>query len=108
MGDQTSKEAAAILEMSEERKRLLFWIARFPEEIFDSANAMEPHRVTNYLQSFAKAFTSFYLAKDNRLKDASKEVRLGLARICLAAKNVLAEGLKLIGVSAPERMEKEN
>ncbi|WP_061232842.1 arginine--tRNA ligase [Leptospira noguchii] len=108
VGNETSKEAAAILEMSEERKRLLFWIAKFPEEIFDSANVMEPHRVTNYLQNFAKTFTSFYLAKDNRLKDASPEVRLGLARICLAAKNVLAEGLRLIGVSAPERMEKEN
>ncbi|EMO74814.1 arginine--tRNA ligase-like protein [Leptospira kirschneri str. 200801925] len=108
VGNETSKEAAAILEMSEERKRLLFWIAKFPEEIFDSANVMEPHRITNYLQNFAKAFTSFYLAKDNRLKDAPEEIRLGLARICLAAKNVLAEGLKLIGVSAPERMEKEN
>ncbi|EMY76293.1 arginine--tRNA ligase [Leptospira weilii serovar Ranarum str. ICFT] len=108
VGNETSKEAAAILEMSEERKRLLFWIARFPEEIFDSANAMEPHRVTNYLQSFAKAFTGFYLGKNNKLKDASPEVRLGLARICLATKNVLAEGLGLIGVSAPERMEKES
>ncbi|EMJ93249.1 arginine--tRNA ligase [Leptospira alstonii] len=108
VGNQTSKEAAATLEMSEERKRLLFWIARFPEEIFDSANAMEPHRVTNYLQSFAKAFTGFYLGKNNKLKDATPDVRLGLARICLATRNVLAEGLGLIGVSAPERMEKES
>lgn len=105
---ESSAEAAKSLEMSEERKRLLFWIARFPEEIFDSANSMEPHRVTNYLQSFAKAFTGFYLGKTNRLKDATPEVRLGLARICLAAKSVLAEGLGLIGVSAPEKMEKES
>ncbi|TGM96629.1 arginine--tRNA ligase [Leptospira yasudae] len=108
VGNETSKEEAALLEMSDERKRLLFWIARFPEEIFDAANAMEPHRVTNYLQSFAKTFTSFYLGKNNRLKDASPSVRLGLARICLAAKNVLSEGLALIGVSAPERMDKES
>ncbi|TGK24573.1 arginine--tRNA ligase [Leptospira yasudae] len=108
VGNETSKEDAALLEMSDERKRLLFWIARFPEEIFDAANAMEPHRVTNYLQSFAKTFTSFYLGKNNRLKDASPSVRLGLARICLAAKNVLSEGLALIGVSAPERMDKES
>ncbi|TGK21372.1 arginine--tRNA ligase [Leptospira kmetyi] len=108
VGNETSSEAATTLEMSDERKRLLFWIARFPEEIFDAANAMEPHRVTNYLQSFAKTFTGFYLGKNNRLKDATPEVRLGLARICLAAKNVLSEGLSLIGVSAPERMDKEN
>ncbi|RHX78214.1 arginine--tRNA ligase [Leptospira yasudae] len=108
VGNETSKEDAALLEMSDERKRLLFWIARFPEEIFDAANAMEPHRVTNYLQSFAKTFTSFYLGKNNRLKEASPSVRLGLARICLAAKNVLSEGLALIGVSAPERMDKES
>ncbi|XDD51578.1 arginine--tRNA ligase [Leptospira sp. WS92.C1] len=108
VGKETSAESAAGLEMTEERKRLLFWIARFPEEIFDSANAMEPHRVTNYLQSFAKTFTSFYLGKNNRLKDATPEVRLGLARICLAARNVLSQGLSLIGVSAPERMDKES
>ncbi|AVQ12225.1 Arginine--tRNA ligase [Leptospira santarosai] len=108
VGTESSVEAARSLEMSEERKRLLFWIARFPEEIFDSANSMEPHRVTNYLQNFAKAFTSFYLGKNNKLKDASPEVRLGLARICLAARSVLSEGLGLIGVSAPEKMEKES
>ncbi|TGK14511.1 arginine--tRNA ligase [Leptospira stimsonii] len=108
VGDETSAEEASKLEMSEERKRLLFWIARYPEEILDSANAMEPHRVTNYLQSFAKAFTSFYLGKNNRLKDATPEVRLGLARICLASRNVLFQGLSLIGVSAPERMDKES
>ncbi|RHX86367.1 arginine--tRNA ligase [Leptospira stimsonii] len=108
VGDETSGEEASKLEMSEERKRLLFWIARYPEEILDSANAMEPHRVTNYLQSFAKAFTSFYLGKNNRLKDATPEVRLGLARICLASRNVLFQGLSLIGVSAPERMDKES
>ncbi|MBM9502014.1 arginine--tRNA ligase [Leptospira sp. 201903071] len=108
VGNETSAEEAMKLEMSEERKRLLFWIARYPEEILDSANAMEPHRVTNYLQSFAKAFTSFYLGKNNRLKDATPEVRLGLARICLASKNILFQGLSLIGVSAPERMDKES
>ncbi|PJZ55299.1 arginine--tRNA ligase [Leptospira adleri] len=108
VGNETSADEAAKLEMSEERKKLLFWIARFPEEILDSANAMEPHRVTNYLQSFAKAFTGFYLGKNNRLKDATPEVRLGLARICLASKNILFQGLTLIGVSAPERMDKES
>ncbi|RHX90819.1 arginine--tRNA ligase [Leptospira stimsonii] len=108
VGNETSAEEASKLEMSEERKRLLFWIARYPEEILDSANAMEPHRVTNYLQSFAKAFTSFYLGKNNRLKEATPEVRLGLARICLASRNVLFQGLSLIGVSAPERMDKES
>ncbi|MBM9577249.1 arginine--tRNA ligase [Leptospira sp. 201903070] len=108
VGNETSSEEASKLEMWEERKRLLFWIARFPEEILDSANAMEPHRVTNYLQSFAKAFTSFYLGKNNRLKDASPEVRLGLARICLASREILFQGLSLIGVSAPERMDKES
>ncbi|TGM56558.1 arginine--tRNA ligase [Leptospira adleri] len=108
VGNETSADEAAKLEMSDDRKKLLFWIARFPEEILDSANAMEPHRVTNYLQSFAKAFTGFYLGKNNRLKDATPEVRLGLARICLASKNILFQGLTLIGVSAPERMDKES
>lgn len=107
VGNNSDANALKNLEMTEERKRLLFWISRFPEEVLDAAATLEPHRIANYLQNLARAFTQFYIAKNNRLKDADESTRLGLARICQAVRVVLAEGLALLGVSAPERLEKE-
>lgn len=107
VGTDSDLKALEDLEMTEERKRLLFWISRFPEEVLDSALTLEPHRITNYLQNLARAFTQFYIAKNNRLKDAEEKTRLGLARICKATQATLALGLGLLGVSAPERLEKE-
>lgn len=108
VGTHSDAKALENLEMTEERKRLLFWISRFPEEVLDAAATLEPHRIANYLQNLARAFTQFYIAKNNRLKDSDESTRLGLARICQAVRIVLAEGLALLGVSAPERLEKEN
>ncbi|PJZ70222.1 arginine--tRNA ligase [Leptospira perolatii] len=106
VGDQSSASALEKLELTEERKRLLFWLARFPEEVLDAANSLEAHRLTNYLQNLARSFTQFYIAKNNRLKDSDTETRLALARICQSVKEVLFLGLQLLGVTAPERMEK--
>lgn len=92
------------LSMTTERQRLLFWIARFSEEILDSAKNKEPHRLANYLQNLSKAFTKFYLSKDNRIKDTEVSVQSGLATICELVKIVLSQGLNILGISAPEKM----
>ncbi|MCB1141031.1 MAG: arginine--tRNA ligase [Leptospiraceae bacterium] len=96
------------LESREERDRLLFWICRFPEEVLDSAIQMEPHRLTNYLQNLAKVFSKFYIGKENRIKDSDKETRLGLTYICYATALCLKMGLNLLGVHAPDILEKSN
>lgn len=93
--------------ISEERARLLFWICRFQEEVFDTATSFEPHRLTNYLQSLSKAFTKFYSHKDNRIKDKSGEERRSLLTLILGAKLALETGLQLLGISAPNQMSKE-
>lgn len=92
---------------SEDRGRLLFWIARFPEEVFDAASSLEPHRITNYLQSLSKAFTRFYGNKENRIKDKSGLEKEMLLLLIAAAKIALSKGLSLLGISAPEKMSKE-
>ncbi|MEM7181413.1 MAG: arginine--tRNA ligase [Spirochaetota bacterium] len=104
---EVSLDAVRHLEVSEERERLAFWIARFPEEVLDAAKHMEPHRFINYLHGFSKAFTKFYMAKNNRMKSQAGDVRKGLAYLAEASRVVLQEGLLLLGISAPERLEKE-
>lgn len=92
----------------EERTRLLFWVARLQEEVFDTATSFEPHRLTNYLQSLSKSFTKFYSQKDNRIKDKTGNERDTLLALVLYTKFALESGLKLLGISAPEKMSKED
>ncbi|EMY61450.1 arginine--tRNA ligase [Leptospira terpstrae] len=91
----------------EERTRLLFWVARLQEEVYDTASSFEPHRLTNYLQSLSKSFTKFYSQKDNRIKDKVGNERDTLLILVLYTKLALESGLKLLGISAPEKMSKE-
>jgi arginyl-tRNA synthetase len=92
-------------EWNEERLRLAFWISRFSEEVYDAGINQEPHRITTYLFQLARVFTKFYLGKGNRLKDSSPDLRLQLAYLCKLTQICLKQGLLLLGISAPERME---
>ncbi len=90
-----------------ERSSLLFWVSRFSEEVYDAAVSREPHRIANYLQSLCKSFTKFYSAKENRLKASEINTRLQLAYICKVTQIAIQKGLELLGISAPERMDRE-
>ena len=74
----------------------------FEEVILEAAERRAPQRVARYVEELASAFSGFYrdcqvLSEDERLTHA----RLAL---CVATKTVIADGLHLLGVSAPERM----
>jgi len=73
-----------------------------PGAIARAAEAMEPHRVANYLRDVATAFSQFY--RDCQIVGTEAELasaRLALAR---AARITLRNGLTVLGISAPERM----
>jgi arginyl-tRNA synthetase len=81
-------------------KRLL----EFPEVVEEAAQRRAPHRVTAYVTEVAQAFSAFY--RDCKVLGAAEEggdeqVRLAL---CEATRRVLAGGLDLLGVEAPEEM----
>lgn len=108
VGEGYAPSFADSFDWTEERARLLFWIARYPEEVYDAATHGEPHRIANYLQFLAKAFTKFYGARDNRLKSSDETTRLQLALLCRLTQAVLKNGLQVLGISAPDRMQKED
>ena len=74
----------------------------FPETVELCAISFEPHRLTTYLHDVATAFHKFY--HEHRV--VIPEIELAKARLtlCLAAKTVLANGCKILGISAPDRM----
>lgn len=89
---------------SEGDRALVRQLATFPEVVRGAAVAREPHRLPAYLVETAAEFHRFYHAcrvvSDDR---ALSQERL---RLAAAARQVLRNGLALMGVSAPERLER--
>ena len=88
--------------MEPEALALTISLGRFPEVVAGAAERLEPHDVANYLRQAAADFHSFYNAH-NILEAGPDTMRARLALIT-AAKQVIASGLDLLGVSAPESM----
>lgn len=89
------------LESNEERE-LLKKIAELPNEIEVAARLTEPHRLARYVMDLAALFHSFYNSQRVLVEDSElREARLGLVR---STKQVLANVLGILGVTAPERM----
>ena len=87
-----------------EDQELLKKLGLLPEVVERAAREREPHRVTNYLQQLATAVHGWYhhtRAVGAPEGAATEQARLVLAR---AARIVLANGLALLGITAPERM----
>ena len=74
----------------------------FPKKIQDAADKLEPSVVTRHLVAIAQAFNRFY--HDNPILGSEPEVRQVRLAVVVAVKTVLAEGLRLLGIDAPEQM----
>ena len=85
---------------------LLGTLAEFPRVVATAAQLREPHRVARYLEELAGVYHGFYA--DCRVLPLGDESISSLhsarANLCAATKQVLQNGLELLGVSAPERM----
>ena len=88
--------------VEEEELALLKSMAEFPTLVSGAAHDLMPHRIIFYLMDLAGQFHSFY----NKHKVLSDDRELSGVRLalCGALKQVLANGLHLLGVSAPEKM----
>ncbi|MGI8560211.1 MAG: arginine--tRNA ligase [Luteimonas sp.] len=81
---------------------LLIDLSRWPEIVAVAGEQLEPHLVATYLLELAQAFQRYYNDHQFLVDDgATRNARLALA---LAVRQVLANGLGLMGVSAPESM----
>lgn len=94
-------ENLALLEQEDERA-LVIALRKYPETLQNAALNLEPHLLSNYLRDLASDFHAYY----NNHKMLIEDDTLRNTRITLscAVKQVLANGLRLVGVSAPEQM----
>ena len=96
----------AALLTDERESDLLKALAEFPEVVATAAGLRQPHRVARYLENLAGTYHRFHdacriLPRDGHAFDQTGRARLWLAE---AARIVLANGLSLLGVTAPDRL----
>ena len=85
---------------------LLGALAEYPRIVASAAEMREPHRIARYLEELAGVYHGFYA--DCRVlplgDEPSTPIHSARANLCAATKQVLGNGLQLLGVGAPERM----
>ena len=100
MGDGSFHKLTTPQEMA-----LIRRLTSYPEVLEKAAKDLEPHQLAYYLRDLAGDFHGYYNAHKFIIDEAAlRNARLNLIA---ATRQVLANGLKLLSVSAPERMERE-
>ncbi len=99
---QPPEEDALSLLDNEHELALITQLTRFPEVVESAALAHEPHQLAYYLRDLANDFHTYYNAHQFIVDDAAlRNARIALIR---ATRQVISNGLGLLGVSAPEKM----
>jgi len=90
----------------ERENNLLGMIGEFPRVVASAAELREPHRVARYLEDLATAYHRFYDVCWVLPRGDEELAPIHVARLwlCAASRQTIANGLDLLGVSAPERM----
>ena len=92
---------ACLLSAGEERE-LIKTLAQYPQELKLAARDYDPSRINRYLTALAGDFHRFYNAC--RIRGETQALRLARLKLADTVRMVLANGLGLLGVSAPEKM----
>ncbi|PKL40884.1 MAG: arginine--tRNA ligase [Spirochaetae bacterium HGW-Spirochaetae-1] len=87
---------------NDESSALMKHMMKYPEEVIDAAETIEPHKIPTYLLRLAQAFHRFYT--EHRVLSEEAEMTNTYLTLADAVRTVLRNGLNLLGVSAPEQM----
>ncbi len=109
LGMQVSTGSTDVSLLTHDRDReLLRALADFPKVVTAAAELREPHRIARYLEDTTAVFNKWYDTKECRMLPQGDEpvapVNEARLMLVMASRTVLANGLGLLGVSAPERM----
>lgn len=98
--DMTDPDLSA-LDLPEEEE-IMKRLADFPDMLAEAAEAMEPHRVTFCLLELSELFHAYY--HDNKVLTEDDRVRKARLFLVEAVRQVIENGLTILGVTAPDRM----
>jgi arginyl-tRNA synthetase len=86
----------------DDEQAVLKHLAEFPDFVRNAAESLEPHRIVAYIDELAKLVNGWY--HRHRVVGVAEELEKARLVLVRASQIVLANGLGLLGVSAPERM----
>jgi arginyl-tRNA synthetase len=98
----TLKDAELDPLTTQHESALLQRLAEFPEVVENAAKELAPHAIAHYLKDLAGDFHSYYNAQQFLVEH--EKVKLARLALISATRQVLASGLDLLGISAPEKM----
>ena len=101
-GIETGSGSLPAVAVGEYERALIGALARWPEVVCMAVDQRGPHRVHGYLGELAAEFHTFY--KQCRVLGDDADVSCFRAGLCAATRDLLATGLGLLGVTAPEQM----
>ena len=87
---------------TEHEKDLITKLSKYPDVLKNAGLSHEPHMLANYLKELASDFHTYYNAQKMLIEDA--ELRNARLTLSEASRQVISNGLQLLGVSAPEHM----
>jgi len=85
-----------------EEQALIKRLLEYPNVVAGAAHALEPHRIAYWLTELAGSFHPYY--KNHRVLQDDRRLMFARLALCTAVGHVIANGLALLGVSAPETM----
>jgi len=102
-GGVVRKQGAAIRIAEPAERRLALELLDFGSAVLEAGETLRPHRLCGYLYDLATAFTAFF-ETCSVLKAPDEATRDSRLALCELTARVLARGLSLLGIAAPERM----
>jgi arginyl-tRNA synthetase len=94
-------DAVTVLDEPAEQA-LALQLSRFGEAVAEVSETLQPHKLCTYLYDTATALSTFY--EQCPVLKSEGEVRTSRLALCAATRTVLAKGLYLLGIVAPDRM----
>ncbi|HEY6967127.1 MAG TPA: arginine--tRNA ligase [Burkholderiales bacterium] len=102
-GDPARLAGAPLERLAHDKElRLAQQLAEYPATVAAAARELAPHTIAFTLRALAGEFHSYYNAEEILVED--EPLRLARLALCAAVRQTLANGLALLGVSAPEKM----
>ncbi|MCA9290936.1 MAG: arginine--tRNA ligase [Phycisphaerales bacterium] len=101
--DDDAIDDAPLLLREPTEKLLALALLRYGQAVAQVTDSLEPHRVCTYLYDLANAFNAFYQQCPVLKADDDETMRSRL-RLCRLVRRVIADGLNILGIEAPDRM----
>jgi len=103
-GYTSAATTTADLALSNTELEMIMLLAKYPAEIAIAAKGFSPASLANYLYEVAKMFNKFYHEVPPIIKEENAEMRQLRLNLSAVVANILKAGMRLLGITVPERM----